>query len=60
MREALYYQKLENQIVQCLLCPHHCIIPLGKRGICGVRENIEGILYRFPGAINIFLVNARQ
>lgn len=45
MREALYYQKLENQIAQCLLCPHHCIIPSGKRGICGVRENIEGTLY---------------
>ncbi|TYT20976.1 AmmeMemoRadiSam system radical SAM enzyme [Dictyoglomus thermophilum] len=45
MKEALYYQRLENQKVQCLLCPHHCIIAPGKRGICGVRENIEGTLY---------------
>ncbi|MFN3698852.1 MAG: AmmeMemoRadiSam system radical SAM enzyme [Dictyoglomus sp.] len=45
MKEALYYQKLENQKVLCLLCPHHCIISPNKRGFCGVRENIEGVLY---------------
>ncbi|MCX7941816.1 MAG: AmmeMemoRadiSam system radical SAM enzyme [Dictyoglomaceae bacterium] len=45
MKEALYYKKLDNKKVQCLLCPHHCLILSGKRGICGVRENREGILY---------------
>jgi len=45
MKEALLYDKLENQKVQCHVCNHHCIILPGKRGICGVRENKEGKLY---------------
>ncbi|PMQ01001.1 MAG: AmmeMemoRadiSam system radical SAM enzyme [Dictyoglomus sp. NZ13-RE01] len=45
MKEALFYRKLEDRKVQCLLCPHHCVIDVGHRGICGVRENIDGILY---------------
>ncbi len=45
MKEALFYQKLDNNKVKCLLCRHHCVISSGKRGICGVRENSEGILY---------------
>lgn len=31
--------------VQCSLCNHRCTIKEGKTGICGVRENREGILY---------------
>jgi pyruvate formate lyase activating enzyme len=27
--------------LQCLLCPHSCIIETGGRGTCGVRENRE-------------------
>lgn len=45
MEEALYYQKLEDRKVQCLLCPHYCVVLPSKRGLCGVRENNEGILY---------------
>lgn len=45
MKEALFYQKLEDQKVKCELCPHYCSISEGKRGICGVRENREGTLY---------------
>uniref|UniRef100_A0A7C3MGW0 AmmeMemoRadiSam system radical SAM enzyme n=1 Tax=Dictyoglomus thermophilum TaxID=14 RepID=A0A7C3MGW0_DICTH len=44
MREALFYQKLDQKKVHCLLCPHKCIIYPNKRGICGVRENREGTL----------------
>ncbi|MFH1386323.1 MAG: AmmeMemoRadiSam system radical SAM enzyme [bacterium] len=46
MREALFYrvQGPESR-VQCLLCPHNCLIADGKRGICGVRENQKGVLY---------------
>jgi len=29
-------------ILRCLLCPHMCLIPTGRRGICGVRENYDG------------------
>ena len=47
MKEALFYTQIRDKpnYVRCLLCPHLCIIPPGKRGICGVRENREGRLF---------------
>lgn len=45
MKEALFYSKGSNQAVHCSLCFHQCTILPGKTGICGVRENREGILY---------------
>jgi pyruvate formate lyase activating enzyme len=42
--EAAYYQKLRDNKVQCLLCPHECRINPGNFGICKVRENRDGIL----------------
>ncbi len=44
MKEAMFWEKLDNNKVQCLLCPHRCAISEGKRGICGVRENQHGKL----------------
>jgi len=45
MKEAILYHKKENGKVQCVVCNHRCTITDGKRGICGVRENIGGKLY---------------
>ena len=45
LKEALFYQKLDNKFVQCRLCPRQCTIPNNYRGYCGIRENREGILY---------------
>lgn len=45
IREALLYEKLTDQKAGCHLCAHQCRINPEKRGICGVRENREGILY---------------
>ncbi|NLI23724.1 MAG: AmmeMemoRadiSam system radical SAM enzyme [Bacteroidales bacterium] len=45
MKEALFYEKLDDQRVHCLLCPHHCVISEGKYGICRVRKNAGGVLY---------------
>lgn len=42
--DALLYETLKNQTVQCHLCSHRCIIKKGRRGICGVRENRSGRL----------------
>lgn len=42
--EAYLYDKLDDQKVRCNLCCHCCVIKSGRRGICGVRENREGIL----------------
>jgi pyruvate formate lyase activating enzyme len=57
LKEASFYQTLEDKAVQCLLCPRRCIIPDKKRGFCGVRENRAGILYSLvyakPCTINI-------
>jgi pyruvate formate lyase activating enzyme len=45
MKEASFYEKLDENRVLCGLCRHHCIIADAKRGICGVRENKGGTLY---------------
>ena len=44
LKEAMLYEKLEDKVVRCNLCSHQCKILPAQRGICGVRENIEGIL----------------
>ena len=45
MHEADLYDKLDDRKVACHLCAHRCTISPGKRGVCGVRENRDGILY---------------
>ena len=44
-KEAMFYEKEGYGAVHCFLCPHHCRIPEGGRGNCGVRQNSSGILY---------------
>jgi pyruvate formate lyase activating enzyme len=55
--EALYYNKLDDNNIMCVLCPRRCIIPNKARGFCRVRENRSGILYSLvyakPCAVNI-------
>lgn len=57
LKQASYYKKLDNNTVQCELCPRRCVIPDKKRGFCGVRENRSGTLYTLvyakPCAIHI-------
>ena len=43
-REAQFWQREDDDNVQCLLCHQHCRIRTGKRGLCGVRENQDGKL----------------
>jgi len=47
MKEAYLYKKLKvsGAGVQCQNCAHYCVISPAKRGLCGVRENIDGKLY---------------
>jgi pyruvate formate lyase activating enzyme len=45
MKKALLYEKLANNGVRCHLCAHHCVITDGKKGVCQVRENRQGVLY---------------
>lgn len=52
MKEALFYHR-EGDSVACGLCAHRCRIKNGRRGICGVRENRDGVLYTLSyGAVS--------
>jgi len=44
-KEAMLYEKLDNQSVHCYLCAHQCRIGEGGSGFCGVRKNEAGTLY---------------
>ena len=44
MKEAMFYTSTVDG-VQCLLCPHHCRIKDGGRGLCRSRECRDGKLY---------------
>ncbi|MGD9015591.1 MAG: AmmeMemoRadiSam system radical SAM enzyme [Candidatus Omnitrophota bacterium] len=45
MKEALFYEALNDNKVKCLLCPQACIILPEKTGFCGVRQNKQAKLY---------------
>jgi len=42
--EALFWEQREGDRVQCLLCPHECRLAPGQRGLCRVRQNVDGVL----------------
>ncbi|MCM8826113.1 MAG: AmmeMemoRadiSam system radical SAM enzyme [Candidatus Omnitrophica bacterium] len=44
-KEAMFYERLADRMVKCNLCAHNCIIAPQRFGICGVRQNIDGVLY---------------
>ena len=56
MKEAWYYNVLNNNDILCGLCPHECRIKPGKSGICKVRKNTDGkllsLVYGRPVAIH--------
>jgi len=45
IREAILYEKLDEAKVRCNLCAHRCKINPDRQGVCGVRENRNGIFY---------------
>jgi len=40
--EAMFWEKLEDKKVKCVLCPRECEVADVERGYCGVRENQGG------------------
>ena len=56
-KKALFFTTLSEHRVRCDLCPHLCTIEDGRRGRCGVRENVDGklwtVVYGNPCALNI-------
>jgi len=45
MREAMFYKKSKDGVVQCELCPRFCSIKEGEKGFCRARKNVDGKLY---------------
>ena len=54
---ARYWEPAADGSVRCGLCPHRCVIAVGRRGICRVRENRSGVLYSlsygYPCAVHL-------
>jgi pyruvate formate lyase activating enzyme len=40
----MLFERVKENVVQCRLCNHRCVIKDGRRGICNVRENQGGTL----------------
>ncbi len=57
MKEALYYKRLDSNVVQCFLCPRNCTISESNLGFCKVRQNKNGKLialtYGLPCSISV-------
>lgn len=45
MHEAMLYNTLEDNKIECYLCSRRCTIADGKLGYCQVRKNEDGTLY---------------
>ncbi len=54
MREALFFEEVDDDTIRCELCPHHCILKPNQVGICKVRKNVRGVLY----SLNYGMVSA--
>ena len=56
-REARHWTAGANRAVTCSLCPRACVVPDGRRGYCGVRENRNGryhtLVWGNPCALNV-------
>lgn len=45
MHEAMLWEPRGDGVVQCRVCPRHCVIEAGRAGVCRARVNREGVLY---------------
>lgn len=43
IHDALFWEA-EGSRIRCFLCPHHCLISKGGKGLCSVRVNQDGVL----------------
>lgn len=57
MEKEASFWKQKGDFVQCLLCPHFCIIKEGETGKCRARQNINGrlisLVYNRPCSLAI-------
>ena len=45
VRESVFYERLADGDVRCILCERRCEIPEGRIGFCRTRRNLGGRLY---------------
>ncbi len=45
LREAMFYKRLDKDMVRCEVCFRECILKEGQRSFCRNKENIGGRLY---------------
>ncbi|MCM8778836.1 MAG: AmmeMemoRadiSam system radical SAM enzyme [Candidatus Omnitrophica bacterium] len=45
IKEAMFYKTIDEETVQCFLCPRNCVLLNGQRSFCRVREAEKGKLY---------------
>lgn len=45
MREALFYEPLNNDKARCAICQRRCIVIEGEYGFCHTRINQKGVVY---------------
>ena len=45
LHPAKFWEVVSSDKVRCNLCRFHCLIAAGRRGRCGVRENLDGSLF---------------
>ncbi|MDP6457857.1 MAG: AmmeMemoRadiSam system radical SAM enzyme [Candidatus Bathyarchaeota archaeon] len=43
-KESRFYEAFSENAIRCTICPHKCVIQVGKRGFCNVKENQNGRL----------------
>lgn len=57
MKDCVLYSNLSDDLVQCSVCSHRCVIRDGTTGICGIRKNYHGrlklLVWNKPTGISI-------
>lgn len=55
--EVPYYERLAGGRIRCGVCPHHCVLADGERGLCRARRNVGGrhvnTAYNNPCLLNV-------
>ncbi len=56
-KKAMFFKKVDGNLIQCELCFRRCTIGEGRRGFCRVRENRKGelhsLVYARPAGLQI-------
>ncbi|MFH1621872.1 MAG: AmmeMemoRadiSam system radical SAM enzyme [Candidatus Omnitrophota bacterium] len=56
-KEAMFYEKIDDKTIKCVLCPRRCVLTDGMWGFCRARKPKNGkhytLVYANPTSINI-------